>query len=51
MDKQKIATIELEVPETSELVAELIYRLDDGNDFPGFEVEKEGDHLAVYSVN
>lgn len=53
MERVHIANIELAegVSENSNYYADLVQRLDDGNDFPGYEVERVGEgEYELYSV-
>lgn len=51
MARTKIATIDMTDEAAPVEVDELIDRLDDGNNFPGFELEREGvNQYSLYSV-
>lgn len=48
MGREKIATVELDESASAEDEKEIIRRLDDGNNAPGLEVEREGNALGVF---
>lgn len=47
IDGDVIATVELTDNATNENRNDIIRRLDDGNDYPGLEVQSDGDVLYV----
>lgn len=52
MDKLIVATLKFEGRDDTNTAEEVIRRLDDGiddgNDFPGFQVKKDGDTYVLY---
>lgn len=50
MNRTKVAIIKFETNNLTNTEEEVLRRLDDGNDFPGFEMKKDEDQYVLYYV-
>lgn len=50
MEERKIAEVKPEVEELGDTFSEVIRRLDDGNNVPGFKLKKEENKYILYYV-
>lgn len=49
-DRTKVATVQIEDSIDADTQVEVVDRLDDGNNLPGFVTERDGDTVIVYKV-